>query len=424
MLQKTTAAQTTTTQHLPEVPAARCTLRINQEPVYSHYTNHIREASSVPDLKRYLQTRHGWNSATAQDISWDWFATAVRKQTLRSNVHLTKLIYDKLPTRFTKYKTGGQTWLTPNCRHCNSVPETFDHLLQCEHTHGEKFRSDTLQEVENLCRKNDVPIKFKETLARVIKTWFKNEQIEELPHDTQQLKLLIHAQTSIGWNLFFRGYLSSHWRTFLTSTHSQPIPANKQQQSEIFFHTLIRTLWNNQTNFWRTYQEAMNRKPDQNTETGEIPENVNNRSQEIRHLFSLKSKVQATHRSEYFPSNLPNFLKTSTATQLQNYINNYKLPILQSIARETERRHRAPKIWTFPGFRRPNTTIAQETQDNTQPTTSTTAHTRYTQPVLPFANKPANHPRPVERAPHKHSKWKRLEIAQARFKAFFSKSAD
>jgi hypothetical protein len=115
---------------------ARCLLRIRAKPIYAQYTKHIREAASLPELYGYFRRRYKWTKEILDDIQWPWFKAAVRTYSHNDN-HLMKLIYDQLPTRVMRNKTGGQPWLPCTCPHCSIHPETFDHLLQCDHEHSQ-----------------------------------------------------------------------------------------------------------------------------------------------------------------------------------------------------------------------------------------------------------------------------------------------
>ena len=117
----------------PMVPSARCLLQLRNDTIHGHYTDKLREAASLPDLFGYLRHKYQWTKQAIQNIQWEWFRLASKNYPHTDN-HLMKLVYDHLPTQAYKSKQGGQTWLSPNCRHCQQEPETLNHLLRCNHT--------------------------------------------------------------------------------------------------------------------------------------------------------------------------------------------------------------------------------------------------------------------------------------------------
>ena len=123
----------------PITESARCTLTIKGSSVNSHYTTSFREAASIPELHGYLRRKYQWSKETLRTINWKWFKAASSTYHHTDN-HLMKLVYDHLPTRHVKCKKTGQSWLPDTCRYCEIEPETFDHLLKCNHAAGLEFR--------------------------------------------------------------------------------------------------------------------------------------------------------------------------------------------------------------------------------------------------------------------------------------------
>jgi hypothetical protein len=416
-----------TKNKLPPLPTARCLLYIRNKPIYSHYTRHIREAASLPDLHGYFRRRYKWTKAVIADVQWHWFQSAVRTYSHSDN-HLMKLVYDQLPTTAQKNKTGGQPWLPCLCRHCDAEPETFDHLLQCDHDLGNTFRRDLVKSVTALFNKWKIPIAFSTTLLDSLHDWFHGTPPLELRMNTPAVNVLIHAQRKIGWTRFLRGFLSTQWQRYLEyeQNHDKK-PQPKHFDYNNFFRQLIKTFWSHQSTFWKDYQTALHQK--QTTEAlSPIRESLQH---EIRHLYTLRTAVVPAHRHEYFPANLKKFLDTSSDAQLQNYILHYKQPILRSVATEKLNPERTRKIWSFCGFtRRRRTRVIPHPDglpaDQVPPTSTLTIPMPTTHTVAPTSDhgscSDGQHPPPKkkESIPHKHSRWKNLHAVQDRFRAFFS----
>ena len=415
----------------PMVPSARCLLQLRNDTIHGHYTDKLREAASLPDLFGYLRHKYQWTKQAIQNIQWEWFRLASKNYPHTDN-HLMKLVYDHLPTQAYKSKQGGQTWLSPNCRHCQQEPETLDHLLRCNHTIGQEFRRALPRKVLSYCKKKKTPHNFHVTIVIALEHWVRDQAPLESTLASPAVHKLIHAQKQIGWTRFLRGFLSRQWQEYLEYelNHNQDAPAPAHFEYDQFFSGLIKVMWEQQSQFWMEFQKHLRQKegtaqPQGRTEEYEL---------EIRHLYSLRGKVLPQHRDDYFPQKLSEFLEHSTPSQLQTYITNYKPAIRQSIKEAHKRSINSKRIYQFPGFQRHHrprppsdtTTHSHLSNINHRRSNTTTATSRLqrrtlTQTTLsgsPANNNTTSHIR--ERPPHKHSRWKPPRASQLRFQAFFT----
>jgi len=423
----------------PLLPTARCILQIRNKTIHGHYTTAIREAASIPELFGYLRGKHRWTKQTLSNIQWKWLTLAANNYEHSDN-HVMKLVYDQLPTPAYKSKNGGQPWLQINCRHCNQHPETFDHLLRCKQIPDQDFRSTLPVKVLTYCKQKKTPHNFHATIVIALEHWVRNIPPLESIHSSAAVHKLIHAQQKIGWTKFLRGFLSKQWQTYLEYefNHNSDAPPPKTFDYDSFFSGLIKVMWRQQTNFWKEHQQHLHNP------THEQPHlKAEEYKLEVRNLHSLRDKVLAQHRDDYFPHNLSEFLHSSTPTQLYNYIINYKPAIRRSIAAARKLATNSKPIFHFPGFHRKQKTRAPPTTTTTtiEPTTNPSpsddypnpTQTQLTVPRIPLPHRIFAQTTLVgsaitntlaryrkERPPHKHSRWKPTKAVQDIFKAFFN----
>jgi hypothetical protein len=435
----------------PLLPTARCSLRIRNETIHGHYSKAIREATSLPPLFAYLRSTFQWSHDTIKSIQWDWFQLAANNYDQSDN-HLMKLIYDQLPTQAHKSKQGGQTWLSPNCRHCNLHLETFDHLLRCDHPLSTKFRRSLPSKVLTYCKSFRLPHNFNTTIVIALEDWVRDRPPLEAVSTSPVVHRLIHSQRQIGWTRFTRGFFSTIWQDYLDyEFHHSPDLSEPPAQFDHarFFSGLIKLIWSLQSDFWMTFQSGFH-KPASSSRT---PLKTDELKLEIRHLYSLRDQVLAAHRDIYFPQSLSAFLDQSSPSQLYSYISNYKTAIRRSIKAARKQDTHSKAILQFPGFHRTrrtrstaSTSSSSSSSDSSTPsmdplslspassppTTSPTPPTttapstllpqrRLTQMTLhrPAAAYPSLPSAPRERPHHKHSRWKSFLAAQ-KFRAFFT----
>jgi hypothetical protein len=270
--------------------------------VNSHYITSIREAASVPELHGYLRRKYQWSKETLRTINWKWFKAAVSTYHHTDN-HLMKLVYGHLPTRHVKGKKTGQSWIPDTCRYCEIEPETFDHLLKCNHTAGLEFRKALPRSVRTYCQQRKVPHNFQVTLITALEDWIRDKSPLQKVTNRPNVRTLAAAQSRIGWSRFLKGFLAEQWHEYLRhELDASPDHAQNATDlnSDSFFAGLIKTMWTQQSHFWISHQQALHNPPIPTQD----PDALQELRLEIQHLHGLKGQVLAQHRDTYFHDNL------------------------------------------------------------------------------------------------------------------------
>ena len=411
---------------IPLSSAARCHLDLNGKTISSHYTTELRKAAAEPALSQYLRAKHGWSMATKSDVDWTIFCSAARNYTA-SDVHLLKLVHDKLPTN--SHKAKFQPWVTGQCSHC-SQRETFDHLMQCTNPMSHDFRLRVLKAIREFGYRRAVPTEFLNTYLEGIEQWLHGHTPTMIHHR------LDRAQSAIGWRLFIRGYLSMEWKAYLElllRSSTSPLDAQHdtfdgtaatsdqdndsttsnadawecyiemrpstdtatataQQDSSAILSGLIRIIWSEMSSFWERHLDLIHA----HSERKRSPAKLLEVKTQIQQLHAVRHKVLPDHRDRYFHDNLDAYLEHTDQWKLEQYLLHYKPAILASIRRETTRQNDStnsiPSILSFAGFTR-------------QPSNST---------------RPPSILRTPEETPHhKHTRWRPAAALVATFRQFF-----
>lgn len=439
----------------PNTDSALCSLLIKGKTIHGHYIEAIRDAASLPELHGYLRQKYKWTKDTSNTIAWPWFKTAANNYQQTDN-HLMKLVYDQLPTRYVKNKKSGQSWVPETCQFCGVETETFEHLLKCNHIAGAEFRKTLPRSVRTYCEKRRVPYNFQVTLIIAIEDWLRQRPPLQNITNRPAVLALASAQHKIGWSRFFKGFLTTQWKVYFdheyNSVHHQQTNTANPFDVDTFFSGLIQLLWTKQSQFWLTHQHNLHAPPPDTQE----PIRLQELRMETQQLFQLKSQVPHRHRETYFPHDMKHFLNTSTISQLQAYISNYKPSILHSIATQKQRDKGSKPIDQFPGFQKtkirtpcskpppsqstPPIPTYQPTfhqtylhQHNPEPSEAASAtnnpysrrtihqhlHSNTLNPTLPTTTQDHTSNTQREKQPRKHTKWRASQTMQDRFKAFF-----
>jgi hypothetical protein len=346
----------------PITHSARCTLIIKGATIHSHFTKAIRDASSLPELYGYLRAKFQLTKEIFQTINWTWFQTAACNYNHTDN-HLMKLVYDQLPTRYTKSTKGGQSWLPVTCRFCDLEPETFEHLLKCDHSAGKDFRTALPRSIRSYCATRGAPHNFQVTIITAIEDWLRDKSPLQNIKNRAPVHSLAAIQARIGWSSFVKGFVAKQWQDYLehelNSTHSQT--ADQPFDTDSFFPALIKCMWAQYTKFWTSHQQNLHAPtPTMNDDPVQLQE----LRLEIQQLHTLKGQVLSHHHNSYFPSDIDHFLQSSTISQLKTYVNNYKPAIYQRIKAAKQLSSKTRKLHQYTGFNRHQ---SSSTKQQTEP---------------------------------------------------------
>ena len=371
------------------------------------------------------------------------------------------MIYNQLATQRKKAITGGEKWVNQYCPYCIDTPETFQHLLRCQHPEAPIFRENLLKTINTICIQRRAPKIIRTTLYSWISAWLTHETPTRETLDPR-LHLLYDAQSTIGWDLMLRGFFANEWST--VNNRYQP-HRTTPYNNDFLFPKIIADIWQHQLDFWNRYQQHRHSNDASNPSSST---NLTELQAHVRHLHTLADTVLPAQRHRLFHEDVEHYLTTHTAIQLKNYIDTYG-PAIRLSARQAIKRARQntrslfeygfgplqpTETNTIPATPLPQTpqqtnlpdpsltTTPVPTPPTQQPprfhqrilnwtripsvhttphTTTTTQHSpRVQNPSRPTAS-PDDHPnQPQNRAiPHKHTRWRSIALQKQRFLSFF-----
>ena len=318
-------------------------------------------------------------------IDWKVFNQAANTYYTTDN-HLLKLVHDQLPTQ--KHKSYSANWVSSKCRYCDQ-PETFEHLMKCSNPRAQTFRQHLPNAVLAHCNKYVVPRIFTSLLVQSLRDWLHDRtpftDIETPTH----FHTVIHSQSTIGWHLLARGFISTEWMRFLEiELTRRTITDEPKKKLDVhnFMSGLLKTMWKSMSEYWSLHCEFVHRKDPSATITP-----TQELHAKIRRLYTLRNDVLAAHRSQYFPDDLETFLTSSTQHQLRTYILNYEPVIYASIKRS--KKLSSTSVLSF-GFTRQRVLPSTPWQTTTNVNRETPTH-------------------------HKHSRWRATDRVVDLFRNFF-----
>jgi hypothetical protein len=219
----------------PFLPSSSCMLISPTGTIHQRYHTAYRKAVTVPAIHQYLCSKHGWTPLILGDVNWQWFKKAVSLYRNASSNHLTKLIYNQLPTPDRLQKQGGKHWTSAICPHCQTnSQETFDHMLRCDHPAAIHFCMELPKIVNSHCIKYQAPSAVQHILSQSVD--FALGATYSTPTTPTSSSALLDAQERIGWSSFLRGFLSQQWQRYLTDQITRrPKPTLRFDPDQFFY---------------------------------------------------------------------------------------------------------------------------------------------------------------------------------------------
>ena len=311
------------TPETPRYPTTRCTLLLHGATITGNYRQNLRLAEAEPALFEYLISKHGWTDKVCDDVDWDAFCMAARSYS-STEVHLLKLVHDKLPMR---YKVSQhQKWTKAECYYC-SHPDTIDHLQRgtCNPASA-KFRADIREEAtQSYMQHQRCPNQFISIFLRALDHWTNADDL-----DTALLSDTTHRQSAIGWRLFTRGFLTRQWHALLQQLTSprEPNPSHVAHTIETTktIAGLIKTMWGALSRAWLHHLDIIHQK----SQCRQSPVTLASLKDRVRLIHALQPHTPSTHH-HYFHEDLDSVLEKATIQSLQSYIQHYLPAIMRSL---------------------------------------------------------------------------------------------
>jgi hypothetical protein len=372
----------------PLMSSTGCILLTAHVSLHSHYRSSLYRAASESSYFSYLASKHHWTDTTRYEVDWEAFCMAARNYH-STDVHLLKLVHDKLPTR--AHVARFQPWTQPNCHYCSSA-DTFDYLMRGEcNSISTAFRDNLLHSVESYFNRNSTPRVFQVAFFGALLGWLHSAPDHDFPlSGWSGPSSLFESQHTIDWRLLLRGFLSLQWRVLLLheldhaewtstiddnysfSSSSSPDPEVSPDDADdyppdlftapsdscassstssssadvadyqadtlhrtvdptVFLAGLIKVIWLELSILWRQHHEDIHQSSTQK----HSPVKVSECQLRIRSLALLRPRVLSRHRDLYFHADLEAFLARATLPQLESYLARY-LPVIMASLREAE----------------------------------------------------------------------------------------
>ena len=218
----------------------------------------IRYCCTATDLMSYWQQRFHWTTAQVNSIDILGTQAASRKVRSEMAMRIQKLRCGWLPVNNREARSDPDR--VSGCSACstsNLVPETVDHIFQCTAPERRSALNERFSDLFKDFRSKKTAPSLILALQGGAMAWIEQRDpppVESLDLPDNRMGILIRQayteQTSLGWNVLFRGFWSSSWRLAQEEQFRTQRSRERQDTGElwaasaqVWFFDTFETLW-------------------------------------------------------------------------------------------------------------------------------------------------------------------------------------
>jgi ribonuclease HI len=235
-----------------ENPLTAVTLLIDGVRISSHYSHSIRSSIQKKKHRSYLQEKHEWSDTVWHALDLDALKSAFLTLDPIKRISCSKRIHGWLNTGAQKAHISPEAPEAHKCPRCHLVPETPEHVLQCNHSSAHKRRYELLPPMQR--RMLTVPgCRVQQLFFDCLRSWLANPDnispdISHIPIEQRGLvETALSEQKAIGWDMCSRGYLSRHWALAVSanprlSKHDKNLPLHRSETGKTWARKVVSQL--------------------------------------------------------------------------------------------------------------------------------------------------------------------------------------
>ena len=224
----------------------------------------LRQFINSKRTKEYICYKKKINLSDFYKVDWNQLQSSLKGSSRSMQIWLSKWITGFMGTGRHLSITGYQA--QNSCPRC-SLPETIDHILQCQADSAITLWKTELELLVNdMLQRQGCP-QLILLLRTHLEAWYNRSQAPSLLEYARPYQSLIIQQSTLGWSNMFHGLLSTHWhsiqKTYLTQIGARTSPSR-------WMATLQRRIWMIAWKMWRDRNHCLHE-----TEQSEEMQDIN-----------------------------------------------------------------------------------------------------------------------------------------------------
>jgi hypothetical protein len=343
-------------------PLPACPVYLNEATGVINAKEQLRLKQALPrqELKAYYRKRYNWQQSTFDNINWNDFARA-RKRNITTKRYVTTLCCCWLPTNHRMQWTTGRS---NTCGICGD-DKTSDHMFECNGCSA--WRTALYKDFFKMLKSHETDPMLIATLLQGLRWHYEG-------HDPT-IDISNDHQNKIGWNHILRGWLNTQWQKQQEKYLRETFPDNtsKRDQGKNWSLFIIEWVWKQGHTLWKTRCDMTHEK----TGRAETAQQRSYAEAKVTALYQQAEDVGYYDRHKMFSKSLDDKLR-EPAKRLIRWVE-LTTPAVKQAVREFSQRTRKQaqdirKFFPFQGQQVARATqwgIDNDNRDNDYTTTTT-----------------------------------------------------
>lgn len=269
-------------QEIPLLPCNSATLIVNKVEIQANLMDNLRNAANTPDLRRYMEVKYKWTSATADKIDWHSHSQSIMRLPRPQRKFIQKFIHEWVPVN--SHKSMGNPPQAQYCPHCKTEIETQSHMATCKHITVQHWWNDTVKKVDSYMNKTKTDQALRHLLIQGLEEWRETKHPPRPENLKNRHKTLFCAQNQIGWNHLLQGRFAIEWTVAYDKTNHSSL------DGRTWVRRIIHILWTELHKLWKI---RCNVQHGTDSESYKIQALVKLQPR-IEQLFALKQQLDST----------------------------------------------------------------------------------------------------------------------------------
>jgi hypothetical protein len=220
------------------LPLHKISVQTNSAVLTSKGSVEITTSIHKPALLKKVESDTKWPHPVVQSVDWQALSKAISSFSKLVRTKFTKLMFGLNQTNYLNNRYYGTDSTYP-C--CNKAPETFNHVLTCNSPTSTSAHLVLQEKLRSALETMSTPPQLIQLAFN-----FLSDNIDIPTSLSNDLSILHHSQSEIGWNQFLHGRISQKWCTVYSK-----LCTKQKVNPSIWTAWLITAIWHYTHSMWK-----------------------------------------------------------------------------------------------------------------------------------------------------------------------------
>jgi hypothetical protein len=247
------------------IPGTRANIHFRGRLISKHADKYVRALTHAPDLINYTIDRSDstlrdcqqkWTRPIFDNIDWAAFNSRFTALSSNQRFRIAKYVHDWTPTLRHQNRVDNSVDHRCFVPECSRLWDDANHIFQCRGTKRSVKRTQGIRIIRETFASLYTPPDMSESILKALTNWMHKRPVcpPRWTYNTmtplrQAIRHSFDAQTSIGWDQFLRGRLTTNWKTPLALYYKARTP-DSQITPTLWMTRTIDAMWTFFSSMW------------------------------------------------------------------------------------------------------------------------------------------------------------------------------